>query len=162
MSNKPDIEEVVMVFEEKSTWVGLAVALAVPVTYFAVVLGELAHTPAAQIAYERPLLSAIIAGIVLTIVFTILMGIGTGITTAIRRGAASVVGLDRKDERDVEIFRRGELVGYYVTSAGMVVALIVTMMRLDYFWIANGIYASFVLGSIVSSAVKLVAYRRGF
>jgi hypothetical protein len=36
------------------------------------------------------------------------------------------------------------------------------MLRYDPFWIANALYLSFVVGALVSSAAKLVAYRRGF
>ena len=70
--------------------------------------------------------------------------------------------INRTDERDKTINRRGELIGYYVSSAGVVVVMGLTMLEYEYFWIANALYASFVLGSLVSSAVKLAAYRRGF
>jgi hypothetical protein len=61
------------------------------------------------------------------------------------------------DHRD-----RGELVGYYASSVGVLLALGLTMLKYDYFWIANVLYLSFVIAGAVSAAVKLVAYRRGF
>ncbi len=70
--------------------------------------------------------------------------------------------IGRTDERDADIGRRGALVGYYVSSVGAVVVLGLTMLEYDYFWIANALYGAFLLGSIVSSVVALVAYRRGF
>jgi hypothetical protein len=160
MSKIPDIrwsfqtstEEAAMPFEEKYTWVQLVVMAIVPIAYFAVVLPQLATTPAAEIAYQ-----------VLTIVGTIVMSIGTAVSAEIRApGSAENLEIDRKDERDHDIGRRGELAGYYVASAGMVVVLVLTMMQFAYFWIASVLYLSFASAAIVSAAVKLVAYRRGF
>jgi hypothetical protein len=152
-----------MSFEEKISWVTLVVAVIVPVAYFSVVLPQLATTPAAQIAYQVPLIIAIVTSIVLTIIGAIVMSIATAVSAEIvAPGSAENLDIDRKDERDVHIGRRGELAGYYVSSVGMVGVLILTMMQFPYFWIANGLYLSFVIAAVVSSSVKLVAYRRGF
>jgi hypothetical protein len=45
-------------------------------------------------------------------------------------------------------------------AAGGVLAM--AMLEAAHFWIANGVFAAFVAGSLVSSGVKLVTYRRGF
>jgi len=150
-----------MPFEEKVTWVSGVVSAVVAAVYFSVILGRLGDAPVNEIAYQRPLLIAIGAVIVLTIVGSIAMGIGTGISAEIK-GNGSAEDIGRKDERDVRIGRRGELVGYYVASIGMLGVLVLTMLEYDYFWIANALYLSFVVAALVSSAVKLVAYRRGF
>lgn len=150
-----------MSFEEKTTWVSVVVGALVPIVYFATVLPQLADTPAADIAYQRPLVVAVIASIVLTVVGTIAMAIGTAIGVEIT-GTGSVDAIDRKDERDVSISRRGDVVGYYVASVGAVVALILTMLEADYFSIANTLYLSFAVAGLVSGIVKLRAYRRGF
>lgn len=150
-----------MPFEEKLTWVSLVVAVVVPVAYFAIMLGRLGETSAAEISYQRPLLVAIGASVVLTIVGSIAMGIGTGISAEIRGRSASGE-IERKDERDKQIGRRGDLVGFYVSSGGMVGVLALTMLEHEYFWIASALYLSFAVGTLVSSVVKLVAYRRGF
>lgn len=150
-----------MAFEEKLTWVGAAVTLVVSGAYFYIVLGQLAATPASDIAYQRPLLIALGASIVLTIVGAIGAAIGTAVSAEIT-GNGSVDDIDRKDERDVLINRRGELIGNYVSSFGMLGVLALTMLEYDYFWIANALYLAFVVGSLVGSTVKLVAYRRGF
>jgi hypothetical protein len=152
-----------MPFEEKFTWVTLGVTAIVPAVYFAVVLPQLATTPAAQITYQLPMIIAIVASIILTVLGSIGAAIGTAILAEIERpGSAENMDIDRKDERDIHIGRRGELAGYYVMSFGVVIVLIITMMQFAYFWIANALYLSFVSAAIVSSAVKLVAYRRGF
>ena len=150
-----------MPFEEKLTWVNLVVGVVVPVAYVAIMLGRLGETSAAEISYQWPLLIAIGASIVLTIIGSIAMGIGTGISAELRGRSASGE-IDRKDERDKQISRHGDLVGYYVSSAGVVGVFALTMLEYEYFWIASALYLSFVVGTLVGSVVKLVAYRRGF
>ena len=150
-----------MSFEEKTTWVSVMVGVLVPIVYFATVLPQLADSPAADIAYQRTLIVAVIASIVLTIVGAITMAIATAIGAEIT-GSGSVDDIDRTDERDALISRRGDVVGYYVASIGAVIALILTMREDDYFWIANTLYLSFVVAGFVSGLVKLRAYRRGF
>jgi hypothetical protein len=161
------MEEAIMPFEEKMTWVALVVTAVVAAVYFAVVLPQLSTTPAAEIAYQRPMIIAIVTSIILTILGAIVTAVATAVGTAVSaeiRGEGPVkdIEIDRKDERDTHIGRRGELAGYYVASAGMVIVLVITMMQFAYFWIANVLYLSFIAASIVTSVVKLVAYRRGF
>jgi hypothetical protein len=154
-------EEAAMPFEEKITWVNGLVTIVVPVVYFVVMIGRLQSTSASDIGYQRALIIAIVASVVLTIVGSIAAGIGTGISAELR-GRKAADDIDRKDERDKTISRRGDLIGYYVASAGMVGVLILTMLETDYFWIANALYLSFVVAMAVSTVVKPVAYRRGF
>jgi hypothetical protein len=150
-----------MPFEEKMTWVSTSVSVIVTAVYFTFVLGRLGSGPVSGIAYQVPLLIAMGAMIAMTIVGAIMMAIGTAVTAEIT-GSGSANEIDRKDERDVDIARRGDLIGYYVSSVGVLSALALTMLKFDYFWIANAIFLSFVVASLVSSAVKIVAYRRGF
>jgi hypothetical protein len=147
-------------FDEKITWVNAVVAVVVPVVYFAIMLGRLSDTSAADISYQWPLLIAIGASVVLTIVGSIVAGIGTGISAELRgRRASGDLG---KDERDVRISRHGDLIGFYVSSVGMVGVLALTMLKYDYFWIASALYLSFVAGTLVASVVKIASYHRGF
>lgn len=150
-----------MPFAEKVNWVNVGVTAVVATLYFVVVLGQLGQTAPQDIAYQVTLLTAVGASIVLTIVCTILVAVGAGIYSAIE-GGDPAENIDRKDERDKDIERRGEVVGYYVASAGAVGVMAFAMLEYDQFWIANGLYASFAVASIVSSAVKIVAYHRGF
>ena len=150
-----------MPFEEKVTWVSLGVTVVVPVAYFVIMLDRLSDTSAADISYQWPLLIAIGASVVLTIVGSILAGIGTGILAELHgRSASGDIG--RKDERDVHISRRGELIGFSVSSVGMVGVLALTMLEYEYFWIASALYLSFVVGTLVASVVKIASYHRGF
>jgi|PlaIllAssembly_1097288.scaffolds.fasta_scaffold494065_1 hypothetical protein len=150
-----------MSFEEKLTWVNLFVTLGVATTYFVVVLTPLGEVPAAEIAYQRPLLIAVGASIVLTIAGAILAAIGTAISSELS-GQGTVEDIDRKDERDVEFNRRGDLLGYYVASVGALGVMALTMLESEYFWIANTLYLSFVAAALVSGVVKLVLYHRGY
>ena len=150
-----------MPFEEKMTWVSLVVTIAVPVWYFATMLGELQATAAADIHFQTPLIVAMVASVVLIVIGAIVMSIATSVS-AVARGRKPEDDIDRKDERDKTISRHGDLVGYYVASVGMVGVLILTMLEADYFWIAGALYLSFVVAMIVSSVVKLIAYHRGF
>ncbi|PKQ37232.1 MAG: hypothetical protein CVT59_08305 [Actinobacteria bacterium HGW-Actinobacteria-1] len=158
-----------MSFEEKFTWVSAVVSTGVAAVYFAVVLGEVRTVPVAEIAYQPLLLVAIGALIVLSIIGAIATAIVTAIGAAVTAeitGESSIedsVGeIGRSDERDKDINRRGELIGYYVSSAGVVGVMALAMLRYDQFWIANALYLSFVIGALVTAAAKLIAYRRGF
>jgi len=158
-----------MSFEEKTTWVSASVIVVVTVWYVSVVRGLMGTVPVAEIAYQKPLLIAVGATIVMTIVGAIATAIGTAIGSAVTAeiaGAGSakdaVGDVGRTDERDKDINRRGELIGYYVSSAGVVGVVALAMLRYDQFWIANALYLSFVVGTLVASAVKLVSYRRGY
>jgi hypothetical protein len=147
-------------FEEKVTWVSLVVAVVVPVAYFAIMLGRLGDVSAADISYQWPLLIAIGASVVLTIAGSIVAGIGSGISAELHgRPASGDLG---KDERDVRIARRGDRIGFSVSSVGMVGVLALTMLEYEYFWIASALYLSFVVGTLVASVVKIASYHRGF
>jgi hypothetical protein len=161
MSKMFDTKEATMSFEEKVTWVNGVVTVLAAGWYALTVGGRLGQLPVTEIAYQRPLLVAVGAMIVLTIVGTIAMAIGTAIRAEVT-GEGSVDDIDRKDERDAHIEARGDRVAFYLSSGLMVGVLAMAMLEWPHFWIANGVFAAFVAGGLTSSAVKLVAYRRGF
>jgi len=150
-----------MSFEEKVTWVSGVVTLSVVGWYAWVVGGLFGQVPVEEIAYQRPLLFAVGAMIVLTIVGTIGMSIATAIGLEIS-GRGSAHDIDRRDERDASIDARGDRAAFYVSSLLMVGVLALAMLEVAHFWIANGLFAAFVAGGLISSGVKLAAYRRGF
>ena len=150
-----------MPFEEKMTWVSLVVAIAVPIWYVATMLGKLQTTAAADINFQTPLIIAIVASVVLMVVGAIVMSVATSVT-AVARGRKPEDDIDRKDERDKTIGRHGDLIGFYVSSVGMVGVLALTMLKYEYFWIASALYLSFVVGTVVGSVVKIASYHRGF
>ncbi|WP_106402003.1 hypothetical protein [Actinocorallia populi] len=134
-----------MSYEERRIWAYAAVAAVVPAVYVVIMLGRLADAGAAEVSYVRPLLVAVAAGIVVNFLAGMLIGTP-----------------DRRDERDVGIFRYGTQAGYFVLAAGAAGALALTLAEAAHFWIANALYLAFILDALTSSAVKIVAYRRGF
>jgi hypothetical protein len=155
------MREGIMPFEEKVSWVSGLVAIVVAAWYSSVAVPQIGIGPIGAIAYQKPMLIAIGAMIVMTIVVTILMAIGSAVTAQIT-GDGSPDDVGRSDERDQDITRRGELVGYYVSSVGVLAALALAMLKADHFWIANAIFAGFMVSSVVGSAYKIFIYRRGF
>ena len=149
-----------MSFEEKVTWVSGAVTLAVVAWYAWTVIGRLGQGAVADVAYEGSLLFAVGATIVLTIVGTIVMSIVGAIAAEARGEDAGAI--DRSDERDARIDARGDRVAFYVSSAFMLGVLALALLEADPFWIANAVFAGFVAAGLVATAVKLVAYRRGW
>jgi hypothetical protein len=67
----------------------------------------------------------------------------------------------KKDERDKSIHRYGESVGFNVLSFMNLIPLGLAMAKFETFWIANAIFLGGVVAGVVSSIVKIVAYRRG-
>lgn len=135
--------------EEKRTWISALVGLAVPIAYLTTVLSKVSSTDVARIAYVGPMLTSI--GI----------GIGASIVLIIVAAMASPKDADVTDERDREINRRGEYVGFYVMSIAALVPLALAMAKVEHFWIAHALYLAFVLAALISAVVKIVAYRRG-
>lgn len=136
--------------EEKRTWISALVGVVVPVVYLAVVLSRVPGADVAGIAYVGPMLASIGIGIVAAIVLSIVAAI------------ASPGEADRTDERDREINRRGEYVGFYVMSIAAIVPLVLAMAEVEQFWIAHALYLAFVLAALASAVAKIVAYRRGW
>lgn len=135
-----------MSFEEKGRWAYMIVVLIVSAVYFAGVLGQVGVIPVSEIEYVRPMITAIIATIVAYIVVAI----------------SAPSEADKKDERDKNINRFGESIGYSVLGLLILLPLGLAMAEFDPFWIANAIYLAGVLAATISSIVKIVAYRRGF
>ena len=139
-----------MSFEEKGAWVYAATVLALPVIYFATILGQLQTTAVTEIDYQGRLLAAVGATIALTIVAMIGIGI------------ASPEEAGKSDQRDKEINRLGEYVGGATLGVGMIVPFGFALAEVAHFWIANAMFLVFVVAGLVGTIVKLIAYRRGF
>jgi hypothetical protein len=154
-----------MPFEEKLSWVNLIVTIVVAGVYAAIVMARATVVPLTQVAYQVPMLIAIGATVVLTIAGAIAVGIGTGVFREFSRamtGEGLIEDIGRNDERDADITRRGMVAGSYVFALGALGALVLTMLKLDHFWIGNALYLCFIASSVVTGIYKLVIYRRGF
>ena len=139
-----------MSFEEKNTWVYALVSVVAFAAYLVTILGRAQGIPVSEVPYVGAMLWSIGAAIVASIVGRIVIAV------VWPRDA------DRTDQRDKEIYRFGEYVGQWLVVIGASVALLLAMAEVDHFWIANELYLAFVLAALLSSAAKLVAYRRGF
>jgi hypothetical protein len=138
-----------MSFQEKSTWLVLVVSIATYAVYLGIILSRAGDTPLVEVEY--------VAVMLWTIGFAIVLNIVGHIAVAV----ASPKDADKSDERDTNINRFGEYVGATVLGVAILVPLGLTLAEFDHFWIANAIYAAFVLQGLVVATVKLVAYRRG-
>jgi len=138
-----------MSFEEKRNWAFLGATALAYLVYVAIILARARETAITEVAYAWPLIGSI--G----------LAIGASIVGTIAAAMTAPDEADKKDERDAGIHRYGEVIGYTVSSIGIMGALILTMVEAAHFWIGNAIYLSFVLGAQISTAMKLVAYRRG-
>jgi hypothetical protein len=130
--------------EEKSAWIMAFVSVGAYAIYIALVATRGAADYAPIMLWMIG--ASIVAGIVLRIVAAIV----------------SPKDADKKDSRDREIYRRGEYIGQSFLIVGGVAALLLALLRVDYFWIANVIYLGFVLSAILASIAKVIAYRKGF
>lgn len=140
-----------MTLEEKRAWITLVVSVVAYATYLAIILGMMSDTPVQDVPYVSALLWTVGVSIVATIAIGILVAIPGGIKESIR-----------KDQRDREIGRFGEYVGQSFVAIGCMAALIMAMLELDHFWIANAIYLCFTLSAILGSVAKIASYRFGF
>jgi hypothetical protein len=136
--------------EEKRSWIYLVVGIVGPAIYAAVVLGRAGDGALTEVAYIGPMIATIVGAIVANMV--ILMA-----TVIVSHRESQL-----QDERDVLYDRLGYTVGFAVMSACTVLPLGLAMAEIHQFWIANAIYLSFCVAAVVSAAVKIVAYRRGF
>lgn len=138
-----------MSYQEKTAWIYALITLFVPGIYLLSLWGRIQNTPVTQIDYQGPMLQAIFIAIVLTIIAHILIAI------------AAPKEAEQSDERDQSIYRFGEYIATYPFYTGVVIALFLAFAEFPHFWIANTIYASFVVAALTSSGAKILAYRRG-
>ena len=139
-----------MSFKEKSTWIMAVATFGAYVVYVALVLGNAELTALTEVSYTSPMLWTICAMVIVAVVAHIAVAV------------ASPDDADKEDQRDREISRFGEYTGSWFVHIGALSALGMAMLELDYFWIANVIYLGLVLSTLLASATKIVAYRRGF
>ena len=139
-----------MTFDEKNTWVYGVVAILAYGAYVAAVIARAQDLPLVEVAYVVPMFWSIGAAVVLAI-------LGKVVISARRPREAN-----QRDDRDREIDRFGEHVGQSFVVIGLVAALVLAMVKVDYFWIANAAYLAFVLSATLASGAKLAAYRGGF
>jgi hypothetical protein len=139
-----------MSYEEKGTWVYLVIAVVGYTVYLSLVLpqviggvavGDVDYVPVMLWTIGGAIVASIIGRILVEIIFP----------------SESTKG----DVRDRDIDRLGERVGSSFVVIGALGALVLAMLEVDWFWIANVVYLCFVLSALLSSITRLVAYRKG-
>ena len=134
---------------QKGVWIELAVAIVTYVVYAIVVLGEVGRSSWATVPYAPLMLWAIGASVVATVIVRTVVA------------AIAPKDADKRDVRDKQIYRFGEYTGHWVLVAGAIAALLLAIIKVDYFWIANEIYLAFFVSSVLAAVAKLSAYGRG-
>jgi hypothetical protein len=138
-----------MSYEEKGAWVYLTVVLGTYGAYIAVILGRADGVPVAEVAYVAPMLWLIGISIALNIVGRVVVE------------TARPSGSTKPDVRDREISRLGGYIGGLVLAGAMAVPFGLALAKASQFWIANAMYAAFVVFALAGTLVRIVAYRRG-
>lgn len=139
-----------MGIEERSQRVGLVGGLVAFIAYWVIVLilaaGDgLAFT---QVAWQGPMLVVIIVG-----------GVAYGAVYGMLRWRAR--GTTVSDERDHTIAMYAESAGAGLTGLAVLATLILLALDVDSFWPAHVLFVGAYLGSLISGAVTLAAYREG-
>jgi hypothetical protein len=138
-----------MTFHEKSTLAMTSILVLVFGWYFALVIGEIASSPAREIAYKGLMVPVVILLVILAAVAHAVIAV------------ASPTQTDSQDERDRLIGLRGQRVASYALATGTVAGLGLAMGEADTFWIAQVLLGALVTAEITEGATKLVLYRRG-
>lgn len=138
-----------MSFEEKSNLLMLTAVIVVYGWYTVAIVAATADTPITEIAYQPLMIVVVIPLVAIAI-------IGHAVIAALKPSEAG-----QHDERDRVINMRAERIGGYVVGSATFTALVVTMLDLDNFWIAQVLLAGLVLSEIVEGTWRAVLYRRG-
>ena len=142
-----------MVYQERNTWATLIATIVTVAAYIIVVLVQADGGPVTEVDWVPIMLWTIGISIVAAIVISIAWGILAGMREP--------QGVGQSDQRDRDISRFGNRVGYGVLVGGALVALVLSMIEADWFWIGNALFLGFALSTLVGDIGRVVAYRRG-
>ena len=139
-----------MTFTERYTWAGLALSVLTFVGFWAVIIVRAVGDglPLAEVGWRGPLLWAILLG----------GGLYAAIMLVLR---LRVRGEPHADARDQEIERHAATAGGGITGIAVLAALVMLALDAPVFWTAMALFIGSFIGSLVSTCVTLVAYRRG-
>jgi len=118
--------------------------------FFILLMPEYSKT-VADIEFMWPLIWAVVSGVATNIFVTAILAARFKLRSSLKL----------TDERDIKIHRLGEFYtqGFYII--GGVLALVLSIIQADYFWIGLSVFLSFALASAVASFAKLIMYRFG-
>lgn len=139
-----------MSFRDKSALVTVVALVVASVVYAVALISAAAGGPIAEVVYQPYMIGFVVVLALLSIVGQIAVAV-----SAPREAQAQA------DERERLIAWRSGSISGYVLAVAAFVALSLSMLEVDWFWIANSVLALWVLAEIVGSAVSLSLSRRG-
>ena len=141
-----------MSFEEKSTWVSLAIISFVFAGYFSQVYQGLISGTLEKVAVFGLFIGAVFSIIVLEIALHIVIAI-LNVKDADQPG----------DERDrLFSMKAGNIAGWVLGFGVLTIAAQTFMRDLDSLWVANMLLFAVFVSQVVSYALQIFYYRRGY
>lgn len=139
-------------FEEKSTWVSLAIILIVFTGYFSQVYDGLLSGTLDKAAVSGLFFGAVITVVILEIVLHIVIA------------AFSHKDADQpRDERDrLFTMKAGNISGWVLGIAVLMIAAHTFIQELDSIWVANLLLFAVFVSQVTSYALQIAYYRRGY
>ena len=139
-------------FEEKSTWVSLAIILIVFTGYFSQVYDGLLNGTLDRATVSGLFMGAVITVIILEIVLHIVIA-------AFNHKDAD----QHRDERDrLFTMKAGNISGWVLGIAVLMIAAHTFIQDLDSTWVANLLLFAVFVSQVTSYTLQLVYYRRGY
>jgi p-aminobenzoyl-glutamate transporter AbgT len=143
-----------MSYEERNAWVFAGVSILTGIYYLSTMLGGDPSVPLVARDWKTAMLTTIGGGIVVTIVLSIAVNIVFGIVSGDTKTTSDI--------RDRQINRFGDYVGHSFVIIGAVGALILLMLDMPSFWVAQAIFLGFFASGCLSSIARIASYRFGF
>ena len=141
-----------MSFEEKSTWVSLAIIIFVFIGYFSQVYEGLISGNLDKAAVMGLFIGAVVSIIVLEIVLHTVIAV-----LSVKDAGQST------DERDrLFSMRAGNISGWVLGIGVLIIAAYTTMHDLESVWIANLLLFAVLVSQVVSYTLQIFYYRRGY
>lgn len=133
------------------TFTAQVISAPVSILVFFILLTPEFSKAVAEIEFMWPLIWAVICGVATNVFATAVLAARFNLRSSLKL----------TDERDIKIHRLGEFYtqGFYII--GGVLALVLSVIQADYFWIGLSVFLSFALASAVASFAKLIMYRFG-
>jgi len=135
--------------EERSAWIMLVLAVVGYPVYVVQLLAGAGDRPLPEAPFAWPMIWTIVGSIAASFVLHALFRVFTDLES------------NRRDERDRQIGRFADRTGQAFVVAGALGSLVLAMLELPAFWIANAIFLGFFLSAILGSIAKIAAYRGG-
>jgi hypothetical protein len=139
-------------FKEKSTWISLAIITFIFVGYFSQVYQGLVSGTLDKAAISGLFLGAVVSIIVLVIVSHIVIAI------------LNVKDADQPtDERDrLFSIKAGNISGWVLGFGVLIISAHAFIQELDSLWVANLLLFAVFVSQVVSYALQIFYYRRGY